>query len=233
MATPVAGSIRDVLIGGLQVAAVVLAAPIVRSWYNRWGARAAELTAAMPGDELVRRPRLGYTRAIDIRATPAAVWPWLVQIGQGRGGLYSYDGLENLVGCRLHSADRILAEFQRLAPGDLIRLGPAGYPCFRVQQVRPGSTLVLLSAAPRPTRGDPAHGGTEAGVASWQWQLLPLGEACTRLVVRQRLDYPDRFGLMWRLVEPVGFVMERRMLHGLKQRAERASRSVRNVRPPR
>ena len=214
MARPIARSVGDVLIGGLQVAAVTVAAPVARSWYNRWGARADELAALMPGDELVPRPRLGYTRAIDIRAAPAAVWPWLVQIGQGRGGLYSFDGLENLVGCRMHSADRIIAEYQRLAPDDLIRLGPAGYPCFRVQEVRPPSTLVLLSQPPRP-------GTTEAGVASWQWQLLPQGETGTRLLARQRLDFPDRFRLIWRLVEPVGFVMERRMLRGLKLRAER------------
>jgi hypothetical protein len=219
---PSVRTVRDIVIGGLQVAAVTVAAPIVRSSYNRWGARPEELTAAMPGDELIGRPRLGYTRAIDIGATPTAVWPWLVQIGQGRGGLYSYDGLENLVGCRMHSADRILADHQRLAPGDEIRLGPAGYPCFRVQEVRPPSTLVLLSQPPRP-------GAAEAGVASWQWQLRPCGEAGSRLVVRQRLDYPDRFGLMWRLVEPIGFVMERRMLRGLKQRAEEG----RDVRPPR
>jgi hypothetical protein len=220
-----------VLIGGLQVAAVTVAAPLARSWYNRWGARAAELTAPMPGDELVRRPRLGYTRAIDIRAAPAAVWPGLVQIGQGRGGLYSYDGLENLVGCRMHSADRVLAEYQELAPEDLIRLGPVGYPCFRVRDVRPASTLVLVSQPPR-------QGTADAGVASWQWQLLPQGQAGTRLVVRQRLDFPDRFWLIWHLIEPIGFVMERRMLYGLKRRAERASRPVRNqdpldVRPPR
>jgi hypothetical protein len=217
--SPLARYAYDVLIGGLQVAAVMAAAPVVRSRYNRWGARVEELTAAMPGDELIARPRLGYTRAIDIAATPTAVWPWLVQIGQGRGGLYSYDGLENLFGCRMRSADHILVDYQQLAPGDLIRLGPAGYPCFRVQEVRSPSTLVLLSVSPQPSRRDTV----DAGLASWQWQLLPHGEAGTRLLVRQRLDHPDRFRLMWRLVEPVGFVMERRMLLGLKQRAERAA----------
>src|SRR3954447_12185186 len=87
-------AVNDVLVGGTLVVVLTVSAPILRSRYNRWGASENELAAAMPGDELVARPRLGYTRAIDIRAAPAAVWPWLAQLGQGRGGLYSYDGLE-------------------------------------------------------------------------------------------------------------------------------------------
>ena len=72
----------------------------------------------MPGDELVAHPVLGYTRAITINAPADRVWPWLVQMGQGRGGLYSFDGLENLVGCDIHSTDRILPAAQQLAVGD-------------------------------------------------------------------------------------------------------------------
>jgi len=194
----------------------------LRPRMHRWGATEEERIAVLPGDEADADPGEQTTRGLTIDAPVEDVWPWLAQIGQDRAGFYSYQVLENLVGCRMHSADRILAEHQRLAPGDEIRLGPAGYPCFRVQEVRPPSTLVLLSQPPRP-------GAAEAGVASWQWQLRPCGEAGSRLVVRQRLDYPDRFGLMWRLVEPIGFVMERRMLRGLKQRAEEG----RDVRPPR
>jgi hypothetical protein len=78
----------------------------------------------MSGDELVPHPMLGYTRAITIGAPPERVWPWLAQMGQGRAGLDSFDGIENLVGCRIHSADQILPTFQQLAVGDLIRLGP-------------------------------------------------------------------------------------------------------------
>jgi hypothetical protein len=213
-------AVNDVLVGGTLVVALTVSAPILRSRYNRWGASEKELVAAMPGDELVARPRLGYTRAIDIRATPAAVWPWLAQLGQDRGGLYSYDGLENLFGCRMHSADRVLPEHQRLAPGGLIRLGPSGYPCFQVQLVEPPSTLVLLSAEPQPPQN--TMDAATAGVATWQWLLQPRGDG-TRLVVRQRLDYPDRFALLWHLLEPATFVMERRMLQGLKLRAERTN----------
>ena len=131
------------MVGGAQVLAALLLAPLLRRRYNRWGARRAEVEEALPGDELVPRADLGYTRAVTVEAPIAEVWPWVVQIGQGRGGLYSYDGLENLVGCRIHSADRVLPEHQTLQPGDLIKLGPDGYPAFRVHEVQPPTTLVL------------------------------------------------------------------------------------------
>jgi hypothetical protein len=219
-------ALRDVVVGGGQIVAAVLAAPVLRGRYNRWGATAAEVSAPMPGDDLVPTPKLGYTRAITVEAPPQAVWPWLVQIGQGRGGLYSFDGLENLVGCRIHSADRVLAEHQGLRPGDLVRLGPDGYPCFRVAELDGARTLVLIGADGRPPHrtADPSCG---AGAATWQWQLQPIGGgSSTRLVVRQRLTYPFRLCLWWHIVEPIGFVMERQMLLGIKRRAEGRSRSA-------
>ena len=220
----VMGSTRvtDVLVGGSQVLGTVVTAPIARRRYNRWGAHGAEVTDPMPGDELVRHPQLGYTRAVEIAAPPDRVWPWLVQLGQGRGGLYSFDGLENLVGCDIHSADRVLPEHQELHVGDLIRLGPVGYPCFRVAQVDPGASLVLVGADPKPPH-DAATPDAPGGVATWQWQLRPASEGRrTRLLSRQRLSYPPTVGMhvLWHLVEPVGFVMERQMLLGLKRRAE-------------
>ena len=216
-------AVTDVLVGGTQVLAATLTAPVGRRRYNRWGATAAEVAQAMPGDELVAHPVLGYTRAITIEAPTDRVWPWLVQMGQGRGGLYSFDGLENLVGCDIHSADRILPAAQQLAVGDLIRLGPSGYPCFRVDRVEPGAALVLVGADPRPPHA-PADPDSPTGIATWQWQLRPTPDGRgTRLVTRQRLSYPPSTGtsVMWHLVEPVGFVMERQMLRGIKRRAER------------
>lgn len=215
--------VTDVLVGGGQVLAVTLTAPLGRRWYNRWGATDAEVTGPMPGDELVPHAMLGYTRAITIEAPPDRVWPWLVQVGQGRGGLYSFDGLENLVGCDIHSADQILGDFQQLGVGDLIRLGPAGYPCFRVDHVETGSSLVLVGADPQPPHSA-ASPDSPTGIATWQWQLRSTPDIRgTRLVSRQRLSHPPTrgMGVMWHLVEPVGFVMERRMLRGIKERAER------------
>ena len=162
----------DVLVGGTQVLAVTLTAPLGRAGTTAGVPPTPRSRSPMPGDELVSRPMLGYTRAITIDAPPDDVWPWLVQIGQGRGGLYSFDGLENLVGCDIHSADRILPDFQRLEVGDLIRLGPPGYPCFRVAHVEPAASLVLMGADPRPPHRA-ASIDDPAGVATWQWQLRP------------------------------------------------------------
>lgn len=217
-------TVREVVVGGSQVLATVVAAPLVRARYNRWGAEGHELLAPMAGDDLVPRPRLGYTRAVTVGAPVATVWSWVVQLGQGRGGLYSFDGLENLVGCRIHSVDRVVPGLQSLVARDLVRMGPEGYPCFRVAEVRAPTDLVLVGADPSPPHAVAAADGP--GTATWQFALRPREDGrSTRLVVRQRLTYPDRASLLWHLVEPVGFVMEREMLRGIRRRAEGRSPS--------
>ena len=213
------GALRT-LSGAAQIAGTVVTAPILRRRYNRWGATDAEVRASLPGDDLVPSPRIGYTRAITIEAPLADVWPWVVQMGQGRGGFYSYDGLENLVRCNITSADRILPEHQSLQPGDVVRLGPTGYPCFQAVLVEPPTDLVLLGADPQPPH-ELGSVDKPPGVATWQWALRPTPDGATRLIARQRLAYPDRFGPMWHIVEPIGFVMEKQMLMGIKARAER------------
>jgi hypothetical protein len=152
------------------------------------------------------------------------VWPWLAQFGQGRGGFYSYDALENLVGCRIHSTDRILTDHQHPRAGDLIRSGPGErYASWEVMSVDPPRSLVLMGAdpstgrAPRPTEEIPEKG---YAASTWQWELRPDENGATRLLVRQRLAHSPSQKLLWRLVEPLNFVMEREMLRGIKRRAE-------------
>lgn len=218
---PARHELVDAVRGGSAIVLMLGLSPLVRNRFNRWGATDAETRAPVPGDELVPEPRLMSTRAVTIDAPPAAVWPWLVQLGQGRGGLYSYDSLENLLGLDIHSAEEILPAHQRLAPGDLVRLGKPGSPCFRVATVDPGRSLVMISADPATGNGVSVPVGEGTG-ATWQWQLLPVrGGRATRLLSRQRNTHPDSQRLLWRLVEPIGFVMERRMLLGIKERAER------------
>src|SRR5690606_26740757 len=180
------------------------------------------------GDELTPSPQIRFTRAITVNAPPAAVWPWIVQQGQGRGGLYSYDALENLVGCDIHSTDRVLPEFQDVAPGDAIRLGPEGYPCFYVNEVVPGRTLVLFSA-PTATPGDAA---AEAPVlSSWVFHLEGQADGSTRLIVRGATQWEPSFGanLMWQLSDILGFVMGRKQMRGIKARAEASQAPVRAI----
>ncbi len=211
------------MVGGAAVAATLVASPLLRHRYNVWGATPEEARAPMPGDELVPDPALVSTRAVTIAAPPAGVWPWLAQMGQGRGGLYSYDALENLVGLDIHSADEILPEHQHLAVGDVVRLGRPGSPSFAVVALDPGRSIVLVSVD--PSTGLPVPTPVREGPgATWQWLLTEVDDGrATRLISRQRNTHPSSQRLLWRLVEPVGFVMERRMLLGVRDRAERAS----------
>jgi hypothetical protein len=215
--------LADSMIGAILVAGTLILSPVLRSWYNRWGATEEELDRTLPGDDLVPKPDLGYTHAIPIHARAADIWPWLVQIGQGRGGLYSYEGLENLAGCKIRNVDRVMPEFQDLKVGDLVRLGPQGYPCFVVETLEPGQALVLQGADPET--GEPPDLAAESAsyaLATWQFILDERDEAASRLIIRQRLAYSQDMALLWRLVEPISFVMERNMMLTLKRHVERA-----------
>jgi hypothetical protein len=205
------GTRRAVLAAaGAAVATYLL---LLRPWHLRWGASAAERDAPLPGDELVPDPDLVATRAIGIRAAAADVWPWVVQLGQGRGGFYSYDVLENLVGCEIHSADRIVPEWQEVRAGDEVRLHPE-VP-LEVASVEPGSSLVL--------RGGVPVGETPAPYDfTWTFALLPATGGGTRLVVRERYAYRRRWApLLVEPVEAVSFLMTQKMLRGIRARAER------------
>ena len=165
---------------------------VTRPWMRKWNVTAAELAAAYPGDKLVPTPRHVWMRAVDIAAPPRAVWPWLVQLGQGRGGLYSYDWLENLADCDIHSVDRILPECQQLAVGDPIRLVREGYPAdlvLRVAEIVPEAALVLATPnADRPL------GESDLPHMSWAFILQPHAAGGTRLIARTRADFRPTVG---------------------------------------
>ena len=211
--------IVDNIVGALAILFSVLT-PFLRPLRVRWGATDEDLRRSMPGDDLIKTSRWDYTHAVTIHAPTGEVWKWLVQIGQGRGGLYSYELLENLIGCDIHNADRILPEYQSLKVGDGIRLHPT-MPALPVYAVEPERSFVL--------HGD---GAVESGfpALTWAFGLYPLDDHSTRLVSRLRSDYPmTRMSRLMNgplLIEPIGFVMERRMLLGIKQRAERAYRQA-------
>lgn len=197
----------------------------VRPRLLRWGATAQEAAGPLPGDELVPAPRLQSTRAVTIAAPPAVVWPWLVQLGSGRGGMYSYDALENAVGLGMQSADRILPEFQELAVGDTIPLFPGGG--IPVRRLEPAAVLALGGTMdPRTGQVAAEEGRRVAGPRlelGWTFVLQPLGARSTRLLARTRYDYwPLPWGIPLRvLLEPLQFLMERRMLLGIRARVER------------
>ena len=195
---------------------IVAAVAVMRRRQLRWGATDAESTEPLPGDELVPDPDLMATRAITIHANVENVWPWIVQLGQGRGGFYSYDGLENLVGCDIHSALQINPDWQRLDVGDAVQLAPE--LALNVGVVKPPRTLVL--------QGGVLPGTTVAPYDfTWTFDLSPVSATTTRLVVRERYAYTRWWARF--MVEPltvVSFLMSHRMLRGIRDRAEQAGR---------
>lgn len=194
----------------------------VRPWHERWGATDAEVDADLPGDDLIEPPFDRVTRAITIDAPVEAVWPWIVQLGADRGGFYSHDALENLFGLGIHSAARIVPEWQDLAVGDVVAADARRSGGWYVVELRPREALVLQVAdlrRGRPTRRDEGLGWE----FQWTFAVRPLPGDRTRLLVGER----TAFGRPWMriVMAPVGlvsFVMTRRMLVGIKQRAEGA-----------
>jgi hypothetical protein len=184
-------------LGGLYYA--VLRRPILT-----YGATGEEAAARLPGDELLEDADGVSTRAIEIEAPAAAVWPWLAQMGPSpRGGAYTYDWIENLLGLNMHSVDRVLAEFQHPQTGDTIAYGANR---MRLERVEPQHVLAWRS---------------EDG--NWVWTfVLEQHDGTTRLISRNRFRLPTlaaRIGML--PMEPGSLVMERKMLRGIKQRAER------------
>lgn len=194
------------MVGAGAVVYAVLREPMLG-----WGATSGEQARAMPGDDLVPHADLVATRAITIAATPVQVWPWLVQVGIGRAGGYTYDWLERLAGLDVTSADRIIEELQHLVVGDVIPVDNDGTG-LRVMLINPPHVLA--------TRND-------EGTWSWTWTLAPVLDQ-TRLVSRTRMVFTSLANRVSTqvLMVPASLVMERKMLLGLRERAERHARQA-------
>jgi len=197
----------------VTVAAAVAAASgyrrFLRTRLLTWGSSRAEAVGSLPGDELLPGANLFATRAVEIDAPPASVWPWLVQMGPGRGGAYTYDWIERRLGVDIHNTDRIIPELQTLEPGDEIQMPEY---TFRAEIVDRERTLAFRSS-------------------DWKWvwsfELVPV-DGHTRLLSRNRFDgsrftVKDRLGYV--VMEPGSWVMERKMLLTIKRLAEQLARS--------
>lgn len=200
-------------------AAVATATMALRPWYLRWGATKEERERAWPGDEISPSPMSLATRGVTIHAPVDDVWPWILQIGQDRGGFYSYTWLENLFGARIHNADRILPHHQTRKVGDTVWMTPpdryGGKGCMRVARLDPGRAMVLVS----PDDYDTVHKKGVAPLGVWAFILDPIDDKTTRLIVRSRSgpkEGPGRFLIF----DPAHFVMERKMMLGIRERAE-------------
>jgi hypothetical protein len=177
------------------------------------GLERSAVETAMPGDQLIPDADVTSMRGITIRCAPNAVWPWIAQLGQTRGGFYSYDWLENLVGCAIHNADRIVPEWQQPRVGDDVQLAP-GVP-LTIAVLDPGHAVVFRG-------GMPAAAGSAPLDFTWAFLLRALPGGATRLLVRERYGYRRWWARI--VVPPVGLissVMSRKMLLGIRDRAER------------
>jgi hypothetical protein len=179
---------------------------LYRPWHLMWGATRLEVARSMPGDEIVPRPIFNATRVVTIDARPEDVWPWIVQIGFGRAGWYSYDLFDNL---GRHSAEHIVPELQHIAVGDLVPLGPGESSGMLVKEIVLNRSMLWWTG--------------KNGQTTWAWGLYPTSDGATRLVTRVRapLSWRQPMSAVWLLLDEVAdFPMMRKCLLGIKRRAE-------------
>lgn len=190
------------LVATILVSSLTLYTSQLRPWHMRWGATPEETKMALSGDRYIPEETVVSTRAITIHAPREVVWPWIMQLGQGRGGFYSYEWLENLFAADMHNATQIMPELQHLKVGDHISFKSDG-PYAVVAQIEDGQSLIL-------------EGG-------WTWYLQTTDDESTRLVVRYasfKVDTLLSRVFYYSIFEPAHYVMEQGMMLGIKKRAE-------------
>lgn len=196
----------------------LIATPFIGRRRLHWGTVGTEASDPLPGDELVPEPKWSYTLGVSIDASPEEIWPWIAQVGQGRGGFYSYETLENLVGCKIINTTEILPDLQHPAFGEDIYLHPTAPP-MQIEIVDPPNALVLL--------GSPADIGAEEswGMSTWQFIVKSGADGDSRLLTRGRSDYTSdwksRLAFGRFPIEVITFVMSRKMMLEIKRLAER------------
>ena len=210
------------VLAALEGAALIVwnlvATPFIGRRRLRWGTVGTETTDSLPGDEFVPEPEWSYTLGIAVDAPPEDVWPWIAQIGQSRGGFYTYQTLENIAGCKITNTTEILPDHQHPEVGEDIRLHPTASK-LRIEVVDPPNALVLF--------GSPSDMGVEEswGVSTWQFAVNPGPNGGSRLLTRGRYDYaPDwksRLAFGRFPLEAISFVMSRKMMLEIKRLAER------------
>lgn len=215
-----AADVLDGLRGAARMGIAFLT-PFLRARRSRWGVTRTIAARRYPGDDFIAVPRWAWTHGVEIDAPPSVVWPWLAQLGRDKGGFYSYQWLENLAGCDVQNADRIVEAWQHPREGDRLQLHPSA-PGLPIVSVQPGRWMLATAD------GDPiaSSAPTDRWVrASWLFWIEPLDDGRrSRLISRYRLASSDDFATRAKfgagLVEPIGTAMDRRMLLGIKYRAE-------------
>jgi hypothetical protein len=196
--------VHPVLAVGSFAAVWLLFLAVLHPWLMNWGSTPDEQAMTLPGD--TAPPARYLTRAITIAAPPSVVWPWLVAIGQDRAGFLSNDYLENLAGADIHNADALRPDWQQRAVGDKIPMSG------EAERAVAGDVTLLTVRVLEPAQ--------IIGDIPGRFVLQPFGAASTRLLLRESVDIPERAGFGWLIWDPMHFVMEQRMLQGIRERAE-------------
>lgn len=189
------------------IALIVIVVIIFTPWMDKWGTTPEERNAEFPGDNLVAQPALVFNRAITINAKPEQIYPWILQIGADKSGMYSYTWLENLVGCKMAKVETIKPEWQDLKEGDLMKMcaGDFAPPPYIVAQVEKDQAVIY------------GHKDGDKWVEEWEFVLIPQTDGSTRLVTRTRTNMAGGF---WEIIRPISFMMERKMLLTIKDLSE-------------
>lgn len=207
---------RFLTIIGVLASLVVLAAILTAAltpWMDRWGATNKEVTATFPGDDLLAQPASFLNRAVTVHATPEQIFPWIVQLGADKGGMYSYTRLEALLNCSQANADRIHQEWQQLKVGDEMKMCATqpGPPPYIIAKIEPNKAVVM------------GHKENGEWVDVWAFIIVPQKDGTSRLITRTRTMAVGGF---WTVIHPGVFVMERAMLLGIKERAEQMAQQA-------
>jgi hypothetical protein len=201
---------------GLRFAGLVAVLYAARRYYRNWGTTKDECRMSLAGDELTAGPYVQTTEAVWIDASSETVWPWLVQMGQDRAGIYTFEALENLIGLHYHNADEVHPEWLNLAPGDTVRLARKGWLGLRegltlqVASIVDGQSIVLRATSPQHLCD-----------MVWSFNLIPHWEDRCRLLIRVRtgLRHPGQVLITESMGPAVAFVT-RGILLGVKRRAQ-------------
>lgn len=219
--------IGEGIVGAVMIGVNIVFSPLLRGWRMSWGSTTKEIRQPLPGDEMSPHPKFVATRGITIHAPAEQVWQWVAQLGCKRGGWYSYDLLDN---GGAPSVDRIVLEWQSLKVGDALPMTPDGKMSMPIRQIEPGRAIVMGGTLdPKTGKDADIHDPNLREYFSWviTYALDPLDAKTTRLVGRNRADWNPSlmnriaFGLF---VEAISFVMERKMMLGIKARAEKIGR---------
>lgn len=220
---------RWLKLAGYLILAVALLAliteVIVFPWIKTWGASPVETSMALAGDSLVPATSFETTKAVSIQAAPDQIYPWLLQLGVDRGGMYSYTWIENLMGLHVTNVDVIRPDLQEVAVGDFLRFVPTDFPAqpgpgLYVKRMVQNEAFILCFGI----EGSP----DEPCTSTWQFVIHPQPDGSTRLILRNRISDQESWQntTFGRLFMIPTFVMERKMLLGIKERAERLAVDV-------